>query len=135
MEKARKSALPFKPKPAPRAALQRKCACGGTPGPTGQCEECRQTREAGMLQRQAVQPATFNPERSDVPPIVREVLRSPAQPLDPAARAFFEPRFGHDFSQVRVHTGEKAEESVRAVGAFAYTVGQDLVFGARQYAP
>ena len=38
------------------------------------------------------------------PPIVHEVLGSPGQPLSPATRAFMEPRFGHDFSGVRVHT-------------------------------
>jgi hypothetical protein len=46
-----------------------------------------------------------------------------------------EPRFGHDFSQVRVHTEAKAAESARAVNALAYTVGRALVFGAGQYAP
>jgi hypothetical protein len=70
-----------------------------------------------------------------VPSIVHEVLRSPGQPLDAAARAFFEPRFGHDFSQVRVHADGRAAESARAVNAFAYTVGRDVVFGAGQYGP
>ncbi len=69
------------------------------------------------------------------PPVVDQVLRSPGRPLDPATRAFFEPRFGHDFSQVRVHTDARAAESARAVGALAYTVGRDVVFGAGQYAP
>jgi hypothetical protein len=46
-----------------------------------------------------------------------------------------EPRFGQDFSEVRVHTDAKAEESARAVNALAYTVGRDVVFGAGQYAP
>jgi len=46
-----------------------------------------------------------------------------------------EPRFGHDFTKVRVHTDAKAAESARAVNASAYTVGQDVVFGAKQYAP
>jgi hypothetical protein len=69
------------------------------------------------------------------PPIVHEVLRSPGQPLDAATRALMEPRLGHDFSQVRVHTDEKAAESARAVGAKAYMVGSNLVFGAEEYAP
>ncbi len=69
------------------------------------------------------------------PPIVHEVLRSPGQPLDPANHAFFAPRFGHDFSRVRIHTDARAAESARAVNALAYTVGQDVVFGAGQYAP
>jgi hypothetical protein len=70
-----------------------------------------------------------------VPPIVYEVLRSPGQPLDPATRAFFEPRFGHDFSKVRVHADTKAAESARAVNATAYTVGQDIAFESQHYAP
>jgi hypothetical protein len=44
-----------------------------------------------------------------------------------------EPRFGHDFSPVRVHTDTKSAESARAVDAMAYTVGRDIVFGADQY--
>ncbi len=56
---------------------------------------------------------------SEVPPIVHEVLRSRGQPLDPATRAFMEPRFGYDFSQVRVHTDVRAAESARAVNALA----------------
>src|SRR6266481_6002155 len=97
--------------------LQRKCACGGTPGPTGECEGCRRKR----LQREAAQPSTLNRQHSEVPPIVHEVLRSPGQPLDAATRAFMEPRFGHDFSRVRVHTDAKAAASARAVNALAYT--------------
>jgi hypothetical protein len=87
--------------PLPRM-LQRKCACGGTPGPSGECEECRKKR----LQRKtrnsdtSTQPSTFNSQPSAVPPIVHEVLRSPGQPLDASTRAFMEPRFGHDFSRV-----------------------------------
>jgi hypothetical protein len=42
---------------------------------------------------------------------------------------------GHDFSQVRVHTGPDAAESARAVGAAAFTVGQHIVFGSGAYAP
>ena len=68
-------------------------------------------------------------------PVVHEVLHSSGKPLDPHIRAFMEPRFGHDISKVRVHTDEKAAESARAVNALAYTVGQDVVFGANQYAP
>jgi hypothetical protein len=84
-----------------------------------------------MPQRRAVN----NNEISEVPPIVHEVLRSPGQPLDPTTRAYFEPRFGHDFSQVRVHTDARAAESAQAVNALAYTVESDVVFGSHQYAP
>ncbi|MET1081660.1 MAG: DUF4157 domain-containing protein [Burkholderiales bacterium] len=72
---------------------------------------------------------------ADAPPIVHEVLRSPGQSLESATRAFFEPRFGYDFSRVRVHADERAAESARAVNALAYTIGADVVFAERQYSP
>jgi hypothetical protein len=70
-----------------------------------------------------------------VPPSVDAVLSSSGQPLDVATRSFFEPRFRHDFSLVRVHTDTKAAESARAVNALAYTLGRDVVFGTGQYDP
>lgn len=60
---------------------------------------------------------------------------SGGQPLDTATRAFMEPRFGHDFSQVRVHTDEQAANAAAGMQARAYTVGSDIVFGAHEYAP
>jgi hypothetical protein len=67
--------------------------------------------------------------------MVHDVLRSSSQPLDVSTRSFMEPRLGHDFSRVRIHTDAKAAESARALNALAYTVGRDVVFGAGQYAP
>jgi hypothetical protein len=107
--------------------LQRQCACGGTPGPNGECAECREKR----LQRRS----TGRAEPSTVPPIVHDVLRSPGQPLDTNTRAFMEPRFGHDFSRVHVHADVKAAESAQAVNALAYTLGEEIVFGEGQYSP
>jgi Domain of unknown function (DUF4157) len=115
--------------PSPSVLLQRKCACGGTPGPGGECAECRKKR-LGLQRR-----ATGHHAPATVPPVVREVLGSPGRPLDAQTRAFMEPRFGHDFGQVRVHTDERAAESARAVGALAYTLGRDVVFGAGRYSP
>jgi hypothetical protein len=71
----------------------------------------------------------------EAPPLVHDVLNSPGQPLDSATRAFFEPRFGHDFSRVRVHADERAEQSAQAVNAHAYTVGSNIVFGAGRFSP
>ena len=56
-------------------------------------------------------------------------------PLPAATRAFFEPRFGADFGQVRVHTGARAEESARVINAKAFTVGSDIAFAGGQYTP
>lgn len=68
-------------------------------------------------------------------PLVREVLSSPGRPMDQGVRASMEPRFGHDFGRVRVHTDEKAASSAFALGSRAYTLGRHIVFGAQQYAP
>src|SRR6266704_6746434 len=116
--------------PAPTGMVQRKCACGQHTIAGGECEECRQKR-GGMIQRAAVSAAPVNA----ISPIVHDVLSSPGRPLDAGTRAFMEPRFGHDFSNVRVHTDARAAESARAVNALAYTVGRDVVFGEGQYAP
>lgn len=71
-----------------------------------------------------------------VPPIVREVLRiGSRQPLDSTVREYMESRFGHDFSQVRVHTNAKAAESAAKINASAYTIGTDLIFANGEYAP
>ncbi|SFE85711.1 DUF4157 domain-containing protein [Nitrosomonas sp. Nm166] len=69
------------------------------------------------------------------PPSVDRVLASSGRPLEPALRQDMEQRFGHDFSQVRVHTGSAAELSARDVNSHAYTVGNHVVFGAGQFAP
>jgi hypothetical protein len=79
--------------------------------------------------------ATSDPGRGVAPPIVHDVLRSPGKPLDDVTRAMFEPRFGWDFSHVRVHTDARAAESARAVNALAYTVGRNIVFGQGQHSP
>jgi hypothetical protein len=70
-----------------------------------------------------------------VPPIVHDVLRSPGQPLDSATRAHMEPRFGHDFSKVRVHADDRAAEAASLISARAFTSNRGLVFGAGEYAP
>ncbi len=56
-------------------------------------------------------------------------------PLPPEARAYFEPRFGYDFSTVRLHANRDADEAARGMRARAFTVGRDIVFGSGEYAP
>jgi hypothetical protein len=50
-------------------------------------------------------------------------------------RAFFEPRFGHDFSTVRVHADDRAARSADRMDARAYAVGRDIVFASGEYRP
>lgn len=61
--------------------------------------------------------------------------RAAGQSLDGGTRAFMEGRFGHDFSRVRVHTDERANTAARAIGASAFTVGQDIWFARGRFAP
>jgi hypothetical protein len=108
----------------------RKCACGGNPGPSGECEECRKKR-LGIVQRSANGTASS----SFAPPTVHDVLQSPGHSIDQVTRISMETYFGHDFSRVKVHSDAQAAASARAVNALAYTVGNNLVFGSGQYAP
>ena len=109
--------------------LQRKCACGGNASSGDQCEECKK-KEASIQRSSAGQAAP-----AAIPSVVHDVLRSSGEPLDAATRTLMEPRFGHDFSRIRIHTDAQAAESARAVNALAYTVGEDVVFGRGQYRP
>jgi hypothetical protein len=92
-KKAAPAPIPFFA-PMRTGLLQRKCACGGTPGPTGECEECRKKRLQGKAQNSAGGHLT--------------------------TRGFMEPRGGHDFSKVRVHSDTRAVESSRDISAIAY---------------
>ena len=64
-----------------------------------------------------------------------QLLKAGGQPLPKSVRDFFEPRFGHDFSHVRVHTDAQAVDTSQILNAQAFTVGRDIVFGVRHYAP
>ena len=114
--------------PVRTGILQRKCALCNTPGLV---EDSKREKEKLTLQRSSADQAGT----TTVPPIVHGALRSSGQPLDTKTRALMEPRFGHDFSKVRVHTDAQAAESARAVNALAYTVGTDIVFDTGRYVP
>jgi len=105
----------------PEPQVQRKCA---------NCDE----NEKKLQLKESSGKVPVN-SGQDVPSIVHDVLRSPGRPLDTQTRAFMEPRFGHDFGSVRVHTDLHAEQSADAVSGQAYTVGSHVVFGAGRYCP
>lgn len=88
-------------------------------------------RTPGSLMTDHVARSSGERPHSSVP----EALLSPGRPLASTTRAFMEPRFGHDFSQVRVHTDAQAARSAQAVDALAYTVGNDIAFAEDRYAP
>ncbi len=83
-----------------------------------------------------VSASTAGPEAgAEAPAIVDEVLRASGHPLDAAARAYFETRFGRDFGAVRIHTGPRAAASADALAAQAYTAGPHVVFSDGSYQP
>jgi hypothetical protein len=102
------------------AVVQRRCAT---------CEG----EEESVIQRERA-PSLQPGAELDVEAAVRAARRG-GEPLPGALRSYFEPRFGHDLGNVRVHAGGEAADAARAVQARAYTVGGDIVFGAGQYAP
>ncbi|CAB3803395.1 hypothetical protein LMG28688_05779 [Paraburkholderia caffeinitolerans] len=100
-------------------------------GSTGLFERSPPFGRHVCIQRDAAGPAI----EADAPDQVRSVVESPGTPLDSATRETMEPRFGYDFSQVRVHADDRAAESARAVGAHAYTAGSHVVFASGQPSP
>ena len=114
----------------PEPQHQRACPCGGG------CPRC-QTRNPGHGNEHAQMnsAAPSGVSFTDAPTSVHEVLSSPGHPLDARTRAFMEPRFGHDFGDVRVHADPPAGDSARALEARAYTAGPHIVFGIGQFAP
>jgi hypothetical protein len=66
---------------------------------------------------------------------IRNAMSSGGKSLTGEVRGFFEPRFGYDLGDVRIHTGDSADRSARALDAEAYTVGRDIVFSGGAFAP
>jgi outer membrane protein OmpA-like peptidoglycan-associated protein len=94
------------------------------------CEECQKKQSTAVARKPANAGAASANHKG-----IERVLRSPGQPLDRAARAFFEPRFGRDFGNVRVHTDTSAADSAESIRALAYAAGPSIAFGRGQYQP
>jgi hypothetical protein len=117
----------FSPSGAGAHLLQRKCACGAKAG-GGECDQCKKKQQLRRKPSGRADVAVAGPD-------VHAALNEGGQPLASGVRGFFESRFGHDLSQVRVHADARAEASARTVEARAYTVGEHIVFGRSQYDP
>jgi hypothetical protein len=110
----------------PEPAVQRKCEACNAGGPCPKCDEEKVQRKATSEHSPKVSHSVASQIAS---------LHGTGQPLPASTRAFFEPRFGHNFGQVRVHAGGEASETARSMHARAFTFGKDISFGAAQYAP
>ncbi len=88
-------------------------------------EECLKKKEG--QNRSAVVASVIEPSINS--------LKGGGRQLSKSERDFFEPRFGADFSNIRVHTDGKATETTKAINAQAFTVGNNVVFGKGRYSP
>ncbi len=108
------------------------------PEPAANSESCGGRGEHAMASVSGVQTKSAGAGSGsgiDAPPIVHEVLNSPGRPLDDATRAFMEPRFGRDFSGVRVHTDGLAATAADSINARAFTAGNHIAFQRGEYNP
>jgi hypothetical protein len=101
----------------------------------------REQPPAGPVQRSCVDCAEDGeslrkPSGShDLAGLVSRAGRTGGRPLDAGTRARFAAATGRDVPGVRVHDDAEAAESARALGARAYTIGSEVVFGAGAFAP
>lgn len=114
-----------------REWAQRKCSeCKHRPalGKPLNCEECQKVFQSKEVETNV----TYNDSEHGA---AARGAGSYARPLPDSVRAFFEPRFGVDFSPVRIHTDRTANESAKALNARAYTAGHDIFFAAGEFTP
>lgn len=97
------------------------------------CAEC-EAEEEGIQRKCDMCEAEDRIHKKPAEAAARAVSRG-GEPLSPEARAYFEPRFGRDFSDVRVHTGDRAATAADAIHARAYTLGSDIAFAAGEFDP
>ena len=92
----------------------------------------KEKKEEIPVQRKA-ESAYYNEQ--EAAPEVESVISSSGRPLDRETRRYMESRIGFDFSKVRIHTDSRAAASAKSLGARAYTVGNNVVFGPGRFAP
>ena len=98
------------------------------------CTECQNELDEQVLIQTK---ATSGYATAVAPDIAGDVLHLPnrGQSLPESSRRYFEPRFSHDFSQVKIHTDSRANGLAKRINARAFTLGRNVVFGAGQYQP
>lgn len=116
---------------APAASLSRV-----EPVPTGVSRHPQACSCSDCACRQTAYRKEAGPEHTS-PQVTSAIHSSMAggSPLPGHVRGFMEPRFGADFSDVRIHTGDQAAQLSADLGAHAFTVGNHVYFGRNQYQP
>lgn len=130
---------------SPQSAIQRKHTC-----PLNSASSCKEDEEirkinlarnqiTGFAQRQAnlLQPKESKVNSSEVQPGIVNRIQSlgSGNPLPESVRSYFEPRFGQDFSDVRLHTDRHVAQAAWYLNASAFTIGRDIYFGHGQFRP
>jgi len=105
--------------PIPILTIQRKCE---------HCEE-----EEKQMQRKEMNSDNTTGDHSLESYIGN--LSNSGRSLPDEVRSFYEPRFGCDFSNVKVHTDTVAARSAQSINALAYTSGNNIIFNRNQYSP
>ncbi|MBD2336006.1 DUF4157 domain-containing protein [Calothrix sp. FACHB-156] len=107
-----------------------------TPLVQRQPQEENQEENAQMLQlAQAQESASATPEVSPNLEGDIQAMRGNGQPLDDSTRGFFEPRFGYNLGDVRIHKDASANKAARELNAEAFTIKKDIFFNAGRYDP
>ncbi len=97
------------------------------------CAECEAQEK--MVQRKTAAGAAAEHIPQQAADAAATAVSHGGTPLTPEQRAYFEPRFGSSFEQVRIHDGPEAAAAARAINARAYTLGQDIALGSNDYRP
>ncbi len=98
------------------------------------CAEC-EAEEEKSVQRKCAGCAAEAHSDGGSSDMAADAVSHGGAPLTQDQRAYFEPRFDRDFSDVRIHADGRAAEAARAINARAYTAGRDIAFAAGQYQP
>jgi len=115
----------------PSGNFQSSFFTSSTPPVQRKCADCEE--EEKKLQRKEKNDADVS-NSNDLDNYVN-YIRTKGDSLSPQLRNFFEPRFGHDFSKVKVHTDTVAAKSAQSINALAYTTGNNIVFNSNQFSP
>lgn len=112
-------------------------AIGGAPPGTAQhkCAGCEAEERREAVRRKTDGAVAATSVRQPSTAQAEAAISSGGMPLSPRERAYFEPRFGHDLSGLRVHTGDEAASAASSINARAYALGGNIAFARGEYRP
>lgn len=115
----------------PMAAQPPDDISGSNPAIQRKCASCEREDDKVVMRKTDSSGPSAAPEAT----AARSQVQSGGRPLDAATRGFFEPRFGQNFSRVRIHNDHESASFARGINARAFTIGQHIGFAPGQYAP